>query len=689
MGEQADLAETRQEGVAIVTVATPSSGVVSPEVRNTLSEHIASAAANPACQAIVITGRDGHFAMGTHLEFGNDTEDGGAPDLATLCDQIEAVEKPVVAAINGPALGNGLELALAAHARVASPSAKLGAPEITIGLVPGGGGTQRLPKVVGGVTALKMLLSGRSVTGVSAAKIGLVDRLVETDVVDAAVAYANALARSDEPLPRSSTRRDRLGEGNAFLESVAEHRNSAVQSALDAPLRMIECIEAALLLPYDIGRGLEAAAFEDLVDSDHSKALRHVFSAERRLATSSRVTGRTPSRPLGAIGLIGARGIGSEIAVACLDAGFSVTVAESNDEALEAGVSRLIEHYDAQVAKGKLKEDTVEDILDRLQAVCGYATLGDVDVVIDPGPGIARSRVAELDAVMKAGAIFATGSEQVDIATVAAATKRPGDVVGFKLYPGMRTNRLAEIIPSAATAPRALATARVLAQKLDRLVVQAGAGESLGIGVRITDALHAAADLCALDGARIGQVDDALQDWGVPQGSFGWRDAQGLSRSRRKIAEQDLSGRLADAGRAGRMSGRGFYAYGQRGGKGIEDPDVVALIEAERREKGITARVMNDGEVKKRCLAAMAGAGAQMLTDGTARSPADIDMVAIHGLGFARRTGGVMFAADLLGLAEVRQLILEMSQRTPHVSPPSPVFQDLIKAGKGFAALGS
>ena len=676
------------DDIAVVVIDNPPHGALTPSVRLELANKFKEAAANPSCRAVVLTGRDGAFAMGTGIDLGSaDTTD--APSLAALCDQIEGMEKPVVAAISGAALGNGLEIALAAHARVAHPDARLGAPEITIGIVPGAGGTQRLPKVIGGLAALKMLLSGRSVNGTSARKLGLVDRLEEDDVLAAAIAEARARADSGAPLTRSGTRRDRLGEGQGFLEAVAEHRRIAATSPLDAPLRLIECIEAALLLPYEIGRGLEAAAFEDLVASDHSRALRHVFAADRRLAQASSEVGRTPSRPVGTIGLIGARGIGSEIAVACLDAGFSVTVAERSDEALEAGVMRIIEHYDARVAAGKMRDDAVEATLDRLNAVCGFRTLADADVVIDPGPSVSKHLISELDSVLKAGAVLATGSEHIDVATLAAATRRPSEVVGFRLFPGMQRNRMAEIIPSLTSSPRAIATVRALARKLDRFVVETGPGP-VGIGQRIAEALHAAADLCVEEGAAIAQVDAALQDWGLPLGSFAWRDSEGLARLRSKDAgEDDLTTGLVEAGRLGRVNSRGFYTYEQRGRRGVEDTDVTAFVEDIRQSKGRKARTLTDGEIRLRCVAAMAGAGARALADGTARAPSDIDMVAIHGLGFARRTGGVMFAADLIGLEQVQKLLTEMAGQSSRIPLPSPVFKDLIRAGQSFAALDS
>ncbi len=694
MNEQSEKIEGTLEtapggDVALLFIDNPPSGMISDAVRERLSAELQSAKNDPAINAIVLAGKGGAFAVGTTLEPARkdaDDEQVEADDLAALCDRIEATDKPVVAAITGPALGNGLELALAAHARVVSPSSRLGAPEITIGLVPGAGGTQRLPKVVGGLTALKMLLSGRTVDGRVAKKIGLADMLVETDVLDAAIEFARELAFSGTELKRSSKRRDKLGEGNSFLEAVAEHRRQAEASALDAPLRLIECVEAALLLPYDVGRGLEAAAFEDLVDSDHSRALRHVFAAERRLAQTTRERGTGPSRPITNIGLLGARGVGSEIAVACMDAGFSVVLAEANDDALEVGVARIIEHYDAQVAAGKMKEEAAEDTLDRLQASSGYAMLADVDVVIDPGPTITRAQVSDVDAALKAGAIVATGAEQVDVDTVASATKRPGDVVGLRLFAGMRRNRLAEIIPGSGTTPRTIATVQRLARKLDRMVIVTGPGKT-GIGQRVEEGLHAAADLCVLEGASMEQVDDVLRDWGLPHGSFAARDLSGLGRTPRRGLEPGLGQLVATKGRVGHGVGRGFYSYKNRGTAGEPDPAVDALIGEERQRLNITPRNFADREIRARCLAAMAGAGAELLENGTAARPAEIDMVAIHGLGFARRTGGVMFAADLLGLATVRDLLGEMSAASPRVPEPVEMFDTLIAAKKTFADL--
>lgn len=693
MNEQVSTTETvtsaRHDSVLVITFENPPTGALSGPVRAALMSEIDAAAADDAVAAVVITGGPQIFATGAGLA--EDAAD-GTPDLGTLCDHVEALEKPVVAAICGAALGGGLELALATHLRVASPSARLGAPDITLGVLPNAGGTQRLPKVVGGVAALKLLLSGRAVAGDVARKLGLVDVLDGQDTLAAAITHATELATQRVPLQRSSVRRDRLGEGTDFLEAVANYRRAAEASPLDAPVRMIECIEAALLLPYDIGRGMEEAAFEDLVDSEHSKSLRHIFAAERRLQAGTRWEGRTESRSIAKIAVISAKGIGSELVVQCLDAGFEVIVAEANDEALEAGVARVIGHYDARIANRQISEEAVEDLLDRMQAVSGYATLPEADLVIDPSQVLTKERLNTLDAAMKAGAALMVGGERVAMDRIAAMTGREADVLGLRFYPGMKKNRLVEMSTSEKTGAKAVATARNFARKIDRLILDAAPSKS-AVGTRIIEALHAAADLCLEDGASVAQIDLALKDWGIPFGSFAYRDQLGLNRGERPTSEGERGGGIDEVliatGRLGLKTGRGYYIYREAGKPGAEDPEVAHMIKADREAKGITPRRLSDGLIRFRAVSAMAGAGAQILLDGLVKRPDDIDMVAVHGLGFARRTGGVMFAADLMGLEEVKRHLLEMSKLSARIPTPPAMIADLIRAGQTFSDLNN
>ena len=675
---------TLHDDVAVITICNPPTGALSADVRSALITQLESVAYDDAVTAVVLTGSEAIFATGA----GEQDQSGDAPDLAELCQFIEDMEKPVAVAVNGAALGGGLELALAAHLRIATPSARLGCPEITLGLVPNAGGTQRLPKVVGGVIALKMLLSGRSVRGDSARKIGLVDKVADDDVVGSAIERVRQASQSGEPLRRSSERRDRLGDGGEFLEAVSVHRKAADASAVDAPLRMIECIEAALLLPYEIGRGMEEAAFEDLSTSEHSKALRHLFTIERQLQAATRWQGNVRSRSLNGVAVVGARGLGAEVSVLCLDAGFDVVVAEESDEALEEGVARIIEHYDGRVALGKMSEDDVESVLDRMQAVAGYQFVSDTDVVIDPAALLTKKRVAALDAVMKAGAVLMVGGEKVSLNQVASMTGRASDVIGMRFFQNLARNRLVELATTDVSSPKAIATARQLARKLDRLILETGAGKE-SIGTRLGEALHAAADLCLEDGARIGQIDAALRDWGMPHGSFAWRDMLGVNRFSAPLDTEGMRGGgidnvLTSVGRIGMSVGRGYYLYRHRGKLGIEDNQVAEMVDADRGAKGIKVRALSDGEIRKRCVAAMAGVGAQLLAEGIARRPADIDLVAVHGLGFARRTGGVMFAADQLGLENVRALLAEQSAQSARITAPPPLLQDVIRSNRTF-----
>jgi 3-hydroxyacyl-CoA dehydrogenase len=679
-----------RDGIAVLTLHNPPLATLSADVRFQLLNRVEAAAADETVRGIVILGSGEVFAAGASA---SETIATDAVDLVTLCDRIEAVNKPVIAAIQGTALGGGLELALAAHLRVARPAARLGSPEITVGLVPVAGGTQRLPKVVGGVAALKMLLSGRAVSGESALKLGLVDVLSAGDPMEEAMKLARKVAASGGELRRSSQRRDRLGEGTAFLEAVAQQRKMAAKSPLEAPLRVIECVEAALLLPYEIGRGLEQAAYHDLVGSEHSRSLRHIFAAERQLQAATRWEGRAPSRPLKSVAVIGARTSGAELAVICLDAGFEVVVAEDSDEALESGVARIIEHFDARVAKGTMTEEAVEQVLDRMNAVSGFERIGDCDIVIDPNPVSTATRVGELDAAMRAGAVLAVATEGARIGEVAAKTRRATDVLGLRFPLGVRRNRLVEFTATEAAGPNAVATARALMRKLDRLILDVAPAQ-YAVGTTILEAMHAAADLCLEDGASVLQVDAALRDWGIPFGSFHLRDIGGL---RRLSGPSGLKGQrgggldedLIASGRIGLAAGKGYYLYRQRGKAGAEDPALAAMVESDRAAKSIRPKRLSDGEIRIRCLTAMAGAGAQLLSDGIVKRPDDIDMVAVHALGFARRTGGVMFAADLLGLLEVRQRLLEMSRVSSRIAAPGQIFDDLVASRKGFSELNS
>ncbi len=682
IASEAKWADERRGGTAVLRVVAPGVRALTPEGRADLFKRIDAAEADNSVTSIVLAGDTATFATGTSLEPASEDEPG--PDLAALCDRIEACEKPVVAAISGAALGNGLEIAIAAHSRVVGPDARLGAPAMSIGLVPNGGGTQRLPKLIGGLAALKLLLSGRSVGGKTAVKLELAEELASEDVLSAATARAEAMAASGAPLVRNSERRDKLGQGKGFLEIVAQHRAIARSEGSDAPLRLIECVEAALLLPYDIGRGLEQAAFDDLVVSDHSRALRHVLGSERMVQTRSAASGRVMSRPLSHVGVLGARGLGTEVVVAALDSGLEVTVAELSDAALEDGVTRIIEHYDARVTAGNMTDDAVEATLDRMHAVCGYRTLSAVDLVIDPGPAISKARVRELDAVLKAGALLATASDRVDLARIAGATSRPGDVVSLRLYPGLTRHRAAELSHLPETAANATETARAFARRLGRLIIETGP-TSPGVGARLTDALHAAADRLVIEGARIGEVDDTLRAWGLPMGSFAWRDVAGLQRGADYVSSVDAQ--MVAAGRTGRSGGRGYYVYQTRGQPATEDPDVLNIIAEMQREEGISPRVVTASEIRHACISAMAGAGAAMLMDSTASRPLDIDMIAIHGLGFQRRTGGPMFAADLIGLQRVSDTLEKLARADDRIQPPADVFADLIRAKKGFADL--
>lgn len=663
--------ETR-DGIAVIRILNPPLSALTLSTIEQL--HSAAETALGEADALVIAGAEARFAIGAVVE-GREIETTAA--LSALAEHLESSERPVVAAIGGPALGGGLELALAAHARVAGGAARFGFPDVTIGLAPGAGGTQRLPRLVGGTAALRLLLSGRSIGAEAALRLGLVDEAVEGDPVEAAVALARRLTAEAAPLPRTRDRRDRLGGGTAFLEAVAEQRRLAERSSLEAPTRIVECVEAALLLPFEVGRGLEEAAYEDLVRSEQTLALRHLGRAERRLRMRTAGQTTSPSRPLDIIGVAGLARGGAALAMACLDAGFEVIAAERNDETLESGVARIMEAFDNRVAAGQLTEDAAEQTLERLRTVAGYRALSAADIVVSTAARPSRRLIEELDSVMKAGAVLAVAAETAPPGAIAETTSRPSDVLGLHLHSGSGRARFAEIAPAPGSGEPALASLRALARRLDLLVVEAGPA-STGIAPALIDALHCAADACHADGAGIALIDRTLAGLGITGGSFASRDAEGLEHRARRHPDGPEA-RLIAAGRGGRRSGKGFYVYpkGPRGA-GAEDAGLREILPAGSR------RAPGETEIRARCLAALAGAGARLLASGAALHAADIDVVSVYGLGLARRTGGAMCAAERIGLAEIVARLDDLHARHPRIAAPTDALRALARDGRGF-----
>ena len=687
-----------RDGVAVVTIAHPPVNALSHAVRAGMAGLIERCAVDGNVKAIVIAAEGRTFPAGADIsEFGKKPEQ---PILPELCNIVEAVEKPVVAAIHGTALGGGFELALAAHARVAEARAVVGLPEVKLGLLPGAGGTQRLPRLAGVGPALDIMLSGEPVAARAAYELGLVDAVVTEDVLGAAITLAGRLADQEVPPLRAREREPARKDPAAWAKAIAERRKVLESSPVLAPKKIIDCVEAVQLLPFDAAMHFERAAFEDLLASDQSAAMRHAFFAERRAAKLPELAGVAPHQ-IGRIGVLGGGLMGAGVTVACLDAGFPVILVEKDIEALEAGVERVIDIYDRLVARKKLTAEVRDERVGRLSGRVEIEAMAEADFIIEAvveNADVKHRIFAELNAVTRPGTILATNTSYLDINDIAQASGRPAMVVGLHFFSPAQVMRLVEVIPGNVTSPEVTATAFALARKLGKIAVRAGVTDGF-IGNRILSAYRKAAEYLLEDGASVVDIDSAMRDFGFPLGPFQVSDLAGLdiawARRQRLASTRDpderyvtIPDRLCELGRLGRKVGRGWYAYPRDGDRmGEVDPEVTAIIAEERLFQGITARSFAPEEIQQRCMLAMANEGARLLVEGIARRPSDIDVVMMHGFAYPRWHGGPMKSADLMGLFKVRKALQALAEDAPHLWLPAPIFDDLIKNGKTFNAL--
>ncbi len=635
----------RHGSVAVLTIDNPPVNAASHAVRAGVLARLAEATADPAVEAVVIVGAGRTFVAGADIrEFGRPAE---RPTLTEVCDAIEASPKPVVAALTGTALGGGLEIALAAHARIAAPDAKVGLPEVKLGIIPGAGGTQRLPRLSGVPAALELVTSGRILTADEARRLSVVDRLAD-DPLAAAVALAPGLGgprrTGDRPVPTF----DRAAAEAVLAKVTAKARGQI------APGEAGRMVLAAAELPFRDGLAREFETVARLKDTDQAKALRHVFFAEREAAKVPGLDGVAP-RALGAVGVAGCGLMGSGIAVALLDAGLDVIVVEQSAEAADAGRARIASTLDRLVASGRLDTAGRDARLSRLAVSAERAAFAPADLVIEAvfdDLVVKRDLFADLSRILRPDAILATNTSYLDPEAIADVVADPTRVVGLHFFSPANVMRLVEVVRLARTAPDVLATGLALAKRLKKLPVVTGVTEGF-IGNRVFSAYRDEAEGLLVEGALPHEVDAAMEAHGLAMGPFAVFDMAGLEiawarRKRRRaggeIVPETLSDRLCEAGRLGRKAGAGWYAYD--GDAKRPDPAVTDVIEAFARERGITRRAIRADEIVARLIAAMAREGNVLVRDGIAARASDVDLVMINGYGYPAWRGGPMFEAS-------------------------------------------
>jgi len=647
------IASAMHGGVAVLTVDNPPVNALSAAVRGAVLNGIETAEADPAVRAIVLICAGRTFFAGADItEFGRPPV---SPALPELVDRIEATSKPVVAAIHGTALGGGLEIALACHGRIAVPSAKLGLPEVKLGLLPGAGGTQRLPRLVGVARALEMVVGGEPVSAGVALQAGLVDRLAaEGRLQEEAIALA--LELSDADSLRRVSELTVPGQAGREVFEAFQKANARRTDGQDAPAACIEAVRAAVELPFAEGCRLERALFLKLVTGEQSAALRHLFFAERKAADIPDVPRNTPLRPIAKVGIIGAGTMGGGIAMNFLNAGLPVTLVEMKAEALDRGVATIRKNYDASAAKGRMTAEAVETRMGLLTPVLDYGSLADCDLIIEAvfeEMAIKEAVFARIDAVAKPGAILATNTSYLDVNRIAAATGRPGDVIGLHFFSPANVMKLLEVVRGEATAPDVIATAMALGKTVGKVAVLVGVAHGF-VGNRMLAERQREAGKLILEGATPWQVDRVHQAFGMPMGPFQMADLAGLDLgwNRETSRGETIRDRLCEIDRRGQKTGAGFYDY-DAARKASPSPLVETMISDLATGQGITRREVSDQEIVERCLYPMVNEGARILEEKKASRASDVDVVWAYGYGWPRWRGGPMFWADAIGLSTV------------------------------------
>lgn len=682
----------RQGEIALVTVRNPPVNALSQAVRQGLLDRVMEAETDEAVRAIVILGEGRVFIAGADIkEFGKPPQE---PYLPDVCTRIEASPKLVVASMHGASLGGGLEVALGAHYRVAVPDARVGLPEVHLGLIPGAGGTQRVPRLTGVEAALDIITSGRHVGAKEAAEMGLIDRIADGTPRENGIAYALELlaegkgrrAVSEVPAPEP------IDWDAKYAEVLKKGRGQI------SPAEAVRAVQACVEMAFADGMKRERQIFMDLMQTDQRKGMIHAFFSERAVSNLPELKGVEP-REVTRLGVIGGGTMGAGIATAALLSGLPVVMLEMSAEAAEAAKGRIAGNLKGALKRGKITQTQFDGLTGKaLTLATQYDALKDCDLVIEAvfeEMAVKKEVFGKLDAVCKPGAILASNTSYLDVNEIAAATSRPEDVIGLHFFSPAHVMKLLEVVVPDKTAIDVVATGFALGKRLGKICVRAGVCDGF-IGNRILATYRAAADHMVLDGASPYEIDKALESFGFAMGPFAVGDLAGLDIGwavrKRKRAEgidprartSDYPDRICEQGWFGQKTGKGYYIYeeGRRGG--VPNPDVMKFIEAERAEKGITPKDFTHEEIVRKYMAAMVNEAAKVVGEGIARRPLDVDMTLLFGYGFPRYWGGPLKWADIVGLPGLLAEIERWAQDDPYFWEPAPLLKELVAEGRSF-----
>ena len=685
--------------VAVIKLDNPPVNALSHAVRRHLVSELAKAEQDPAITAVVLIGTDEFFSGGADVKEFNTPQASAEPSLDTMIRRFEVSPKPTIAAISGTCLGGGFELALGCQFRVATETARVGLPEVKIGLIPGAGGTQRLPRAVGLEIAVNMIASGEPVRAADLAKTPLFDRVVPDNLLSASQAFAAEVVEKKLPAKRFREMRVQYPNHEAFL-GFARNMVKAKAGPFPAPIACLDAIEQSVTAPdYETGKRKEREIFIGLLEAPESKALRHIFFAERAASKVAGIPSNTPTRNIASVGVIGAGTMGGGITMNFLNAGIPVTLLEVNSAALEKGVATIRRNYESSVKKGKLAPEDLEKRMALLKQTTSYEDLSDADLIIEAvfeEMGVKEKVFRELDSVAKPGAILATNTSTLDVNQIAKFTRRPADVLGLHFFSPANVMRLLEVVRGDATANDVLVTAMGLAKRIRKLAVVAGVCDGF-IGNRMIHQYFAQASALLDEGALPAQVDTAIEKFGFAMGPFRMSDLAGNDISwairKRQYAEKgqpkhpNVADRLCEKGRFGQKTGAGWYDY--RPGDRTPHPnaEVDDMIAKHSQQLGITRRKIANTEIVERLVYSLVNEGAKILEEHIAQRASDIDLVYLNGYGFPIWRGGPMFYADSVGLSEVVSAIKRYNQ-LPNATPwpPAASMVRLAEANETFSS---
>ncbi|RQH07347.1 3-hydroxyacyl-CoA dehydrogenase NAD-binding domain-containing protein [Paraburkholderia dinghuensis] len=657
-----------RDGVAVITLNNPPVNGLGLSTRTGIVEGVARAAQDPAITAIVITGAGKAFSGGADITEFNTPAALQEPSLDTVIKTVEQSTKPVVVAIHSVAMGGGLELALSAHYRIAAPGAQIALPEVKLGILPGAGGTQRLPRAIGLEAALNMIVSGAPVLSDKLATSGLFDAMAKSDLLDEAIAFARKAA--DKPGPHPLVRDRKIEHPNAegFLQ-FSRNTVAAMSKNYPAPVKCVDAIAMGVKQGFDVGLAFERACFVELVQTPESHALRHAFFGERAASKIPDVPSGTAVREIAEVAVIGAGTMGGGIAMNFLNAGIPVTLLEMKQDALDRGLATIRKNYEVQLKKGKLTAEKLEARMALIRPTLSYDDLAKADLIIEAvfeELGVKEQVFKRLDEVAKAGAILASNTSTLDLNKIAAFTKRPQDVVGMHFFSPANVMKLLEVVRGKDTAKDVLATVMQLAKKIRKTAVVSGVCDGF-IGNRMIEQYIRQALYMLEEGALPAQIDRAIEKFGFAMGPFRMSDLAGNDigwaiRKRRYQEQPDLkysqiADRLCESGRFGQKTGAGWYDYKPGERAALPSALVDDMILAYSNEAGITRRKIRDEEIVERLVYALVNEGAKILAEGIASKASDIDMVYLTGYGFPLWRGGPMFYADTVGLYNVARAI--------------------------------